>query len=86
MMEREKQSSMLRRIQEVQFAALELGLYLDTHPNDSAALVDFETVNEKLRKIVREYERQCGPLFAVGQTIRSQETWLWAEGPWPWEM
>ena len=79
-MEREKQSAMLRKVQEVQFTAHELGLYLDTHPTDAAALVDFETANEKLRRMVREYERQCGPMFAVGQS------WLWAEGPWPWEM
>ena len=85
-MQREKQVAMIRKIQEVQFTALELGLYLNTHPNDVTALLDFETANEKLRKMIREYERQCGPMFSVGQTIRSQETWLWADGPWPWEV
>lgn len=84
-MEREKQVSMQRKIQEVQFAAQELALYLDTHPTDHAALLDFETANEKLRRMIREYERQCGPMFTIGQSIRSQETWLWADGPWPWE-
>ena len=85
-MQREKQVAMIRKIQEVQFTALELGLYLNTHPNDATEMLEFETANEKLRKMIREYERQCGPMFSVGQTIRSQETWLWADGPWPWEV
>lgn len=84
-MEREKLLAMQRKIEEVQFTAHELGLYLDTHPSDETAVLDFETANEKLRRMIREYERQVGPMFAVGQSCRSQDRWLWAEGPWPWE-
>ncbi|NLP41471.1 MAG: spore coat protein CotJB, partial [Veillonellaceae bacterium] len=33
----EKQIAMLRRLQEMEFVAVELNLYLDTHPCDTEA-------------------------------------------------
>ncbi|MCL6477312.1 MAG: spore coat protein CotJB [Peptococcaceae bacterium] len=77
--------SLLRQIMELQFTAIELNLFLDTHPENQEALRDIKNVNERLRALVDEYERLYGPLTPFS-TRTGQEKWLWIEEPWPWEM
>ena len=48
-----KRETLLKKISTYQFAALDLQIYLDTHPNDRAAL-------EKAEK----YKAMAGPLIA----------------------
>jgi spore coat protein JB len=43
----EKRLSMLKEIQALEFFAIELNLFLDTHPGDRAALRDFYAIREK---------------------------------------
>ena len=45
-----KRQSALLRIMELEFAAIELNLFLDTHPEDRCALADFEKVSQELMK------------------------------------
>lgn len=75
---------LLRQIMELEFTAIELNLFLDTHPDSREALADYKAVNERLTALRAEYERQCGPLlpFSAG----GDECWNWIEEPWPWEM
>jgi spore coat protein JB len=77
---------LLRRIQELEFIAVELNLYLDNHPNDTRALTEYNRVHDELRKQIEQYDRSCGPLLGFGQSRNHGNTWLWAEQPWPWEM
>lgn len=75
--------------QAMDFAAWEIRLYLDTHPDDSRAL-----------ELYRLYCEKSGyPSYACtfamtsddqGSTARggcaaSYETWRWLDDPWPWE-
>ncbi len=71
---------MLRRLAAVEFAAHELHIYLDTHPNDTsagAALNEYEKQSAVLRK---EYEEKFGPLTPGDDGNR----WAWIADPWPW--
>lgn len=77
--------SMLREIQELEFAAIELNLFLDTHPQDQAALRDYYTVRNNLMEIRKRYEEIYGPLTVAGFTP-TKYPWQWIEGPWPWEI
>ncbi len=77
--------SMLKEIQELEFTAIDLNLFLDTHPQDRAALKDFYTVRDKLLAAVKCYEERYGPLTVSGFTP-TQYPWQWIEGPWPWEI
>ncbi len=77
--------AMLRTIQELEFVAVELNLFLDTHPQDQAALRDFYAVRNQLVEAVKRYEQIYGPLTATGCTPR-QNQWLWIQSPWPWEI
>lgn len=77
--------TLLRQIMELQFTAIELNLFLDTHPDNQEALRDIAVVNDKLAEMIREYERQYGPLFPFSPKVDTK-TWRWIEEPWPWEM
>ena len=84
----DKQAAMLKRIQEIEFVAIELNLYLDTHPCDEDALNDYQCAVEVLRKLKAEYECEYGPLlnFGHGGGNVMGKPWQWAQGPWPWEL
>lgn len=78
--------AMLKRIQEMEFVAIELNLYLDTHPCDEEAINDYNCAVEALRQLKNEYESQFGPLLNFGMGGFSGTPWQWAMGPWPWEI
>ncbi len=82
----EKQMSMLRKIQEIQFVAVELNLYLDTHPCDVDAINDFNCAVQVLEKRKKAYQDEFGPLLNFGFGGYSKEPWQWVESPWPWEI
>lgn len=77
---------LLRKIQEMEFVAVELNLYLDTHPCDEAAINDYNCAVKALRKLKEEFVSQEGPLFNFGWGGYSLCPWQWSLGPWPWEI
>lgn len=77
--------AMLREIQELEFTAIDLNLFLDTHPNDQAALRDFYAVRDQLLAAIKRYEEVYGPLTVLGFTP-CKYPWQWIESPWPWEI
>lgn len=69
-------------LQALCFVLGELGLYLDTHPEDQEAFAVFQRY-AKLEQEGRErYEAQYGPLTQKA-TARS-ERYTWVNDPWPW--
>lgn len=77
-------SELLKKIQEYEFAAVELNLYLDNNPNDKKALYNYNCVCEALRKLKSLYEEKFGPLMNFGFG-KSDCPWQWVNEPWPWE-
>ena len=63
-------------------AALDLQIYLDTHPHDTAMIQKMNGFKEKLKPLVEEYEEKFGPLK---KSMTSTNMWSWIKGPWPWE-
>jgi spore coat protein JB len=78
-------SDTLRRLQEVQFALVELQLYLDMNPDDLRALRQYNGLSEKIMILKHEYEKQRGPLMQYGFS-RAPNRWVWSRTPWPWEI
>jgi spore coat protein JB len=76
----------LRKIQELEFTALELNLYLDTHPEDGKAIEHFNRISDELMQQKYQYEQYYGPLLSYGFGRNNGNTWRWVECPWPWEM
>lgn len=65
------------------FCAVDMMLYLDTHPDDEAALDYFNQCTQLYRNAKMAYEKQYGPLNAFGES--NADEWNWNEGPTPWE-
>lgn len=75
----------LRRLQEVQFALVELQFYLDMNPDDQRAIHQYNYLSEELMRLKQEYETQYGPLAQYGYS-KSPSRWVWSSTPWPWEI
>lgn len=74
-------ADMLERIKCLNFAIIELGLYLDTHPDDEKALCLHRKYCKEYRELTDKYQKVYGPL-----TIQFPcNKWRWLEEPWPWE-
>lgn len=80
-----EQSGMLRKIQEVQFALVELQYYLDMNPEDMRAIHQYNDLAEELTDLRQEYEESHGPLMQFGLS-KSPGRWVWGSTPWPWEI
>ncbi|MDU2065041.1 MAG: spore coat protein CotJB [Sporomusaceae bacterium] len=79
------QMALVKKIQEIQFVAIELALYLDTHPCDKEALDDYNCAVEVLERYLNEYMNQFGSLLWLGHH-GVEGKWDWADQPWPWQM
>lgn len=76
-----KRELLLKRIAAIDFAIVELNLYMDTHPDDDEINEKLNMYREKSSNLRREYESLYGPL-----TLDNQEKnqWGWISDPWPW--
>ncbi|WP_404332749.1 spore coat protein CotJB [Mesobacillus maritimus] len=75
----------LEEIQAVDFAILELNLYLDTHPQDQAAMQQFNQYTQYSKKLKSEFEARYGPLQHFGNSY-TDANWSWGSAPWPWQI
>lgn len=73
----------LFEVQKYNFAAYDMLLFLDTHPDDKKAFKIFSELVMKLKKLKKEYEADFGPLEAYNSVYSGAFKWL--ESPWPWE-
>ena len=74
----------LKTVQKYMFAAYDLQLFLDTHPNDSEALKMYSDVVKKAEDARADFEKRYGPLSAFSAAYDTQN-WQWNENPWPWD-
>lgn len=75
----------LKRIMAQEFTAVELNLYLDTHPHDKRALHEYNETVHRLSVLKKEYQERFGPLTNFGYDF-SRYPWQWIEEPWPWQI
>lgn len=76
---------LLHQLQTVDFVLVELNLYLDTHPNDTQAIQQYNTYVQKRYQLKQDFESRFGPLTHFGHSY-NQCPDGWSEGPWPWEV
>lgn len=80
-----KSSDLMNNIQKLQFAAVELNLYLDNFPKDENATEDYKKISKKLDKLINEYESKYGPIRNFGDAYL-EDPKSWVNSPWPWEL
>lgn len=72
---------LLQAVDEASFYMQDLNLYLDTHPNDTAAIEMFKEACKQYKTCKEAFECSCYPLNACGS--RDNECWDWLRGAWP---
>lgn len=80
-----ERKQLLMQIMAEEFTAVELNLFLDTHPDDRKALNDYNEAVTRLAQLKVQYEQRYGPLTNFGESPGGN-TWRWVDEPWPWEM
>lgn len=65
------------------FAARELQLYLDTHPEDKEAFALLKRTLAFREKALGNYTENCGPLRL--EDMGQEDRYTWLNSPWPWE-
>lgn len=75
---------LLNLIMKYQLYAIDLNLFLDTHPDCKDAQEDYKIISSKLCSSIRDYEKQYAPLVNFGQAS-SVNSKAWIDSPWPWE-
>ena len=73
----------LDQLRALEFVVLELGLYLDTHPDDKEAFWIFQKYAALAEKARTTYVDQTGPLTMADAAKGSRYSWI--DGPWPWQ-
>lgn len=84
MVNSDKECTPLTELMALEFAVVELGLYLDTHPNDGDALEVFRDYVERAKEAKCAYEQKFGPLML--KEGGKSNCWDWICDPWPWDV
>ena len=74
----------LLNLNQLHFAAHELNLYLDVHPDDRSALNEFNRYRKMANEAMIAYENQYRPLD-VSSDVLEAYPWAWEGTVWPWE-
>ncbi len=74
----------LNELQALSFVILELGLYLDTHPEDDEAFYLYQQY-VKLEEETRKKLADSGHSYQFYQTESAHnDSYTWINDPWPW--
>ena len=72
---------MMDEIKALNFAVIELNLYLDTHPEDKRALSTHNEYVKMLNELKDRYQQAYEPL----SIYYPYNECGWQSSPWPWE-
>lgn len=75
-------STPLSELQALEFVVLELGMYLNTHPDDTEAFTLFKQYAAMEKAAKAAYESKFGPL--TKSAAATGERYNWLQEPWPW--
>lgn len=76
---------MLEQLQILDFALVELNLYLDTHLEDLKAIEQFNQLTQERTRLANQFQELYGPLQNFGRAY-SKCPWEWNQTPWPWQV
>ena len=68
---------------EAEFAAHDLNLYLDLHPQDGNILDLFNQYRRQGNQLMMEYEKKYGPLTTSSDTLNTSP-FMWEAQAFPW--
>ncbi len=78
-----EQEQLFLNMAENEFAAHDLNIYLDLHPQDGNALDLFNQYRVKANQAMMEYESKYGPLTTNSNEL-TESPFLWSTQAFPW--
>ncbi|MDD6223971.1 MAG: spore coat protein CotJB [bacterium] len=78
-----EQAELLLNVDQLTFAAHELNLYLDVHPEDQNMIRLFNQYQKMANEAIERYEKKYGPLTV--NTESNPDVFSWQAYSWPWE-
>ena len=75
------QEIMLKRISAIDFAIVELNLYMDTHPYDQEVNSKLNDYRNQSSTLKTQYQEKYGPITSGSE---EDNRWGWIADPWPW--
>ncbi|AOZ93849.1 spore coat protein CotJB [Paenibacillus crassostreae] len=75
----------LEELQIVDFALVELNLFLDTHPEDLNSIKQYNQLSQERTRLAKQFQEVYGPLMNFGHAY-SKFPWEWSQAPWPWQV
>ncbi len=74
---------LLKSLMELDFIAVDMGLYLNTHPCDCVMIDEYNKVITSAQVLREKFESKYGPLCSFRSY--AQNGWEWIDNPWPWQ-
>ena len=68
----------------IEFAAHDLSLYLDTHPEDVEAFAVYRDLLRLSEEGAKRYAARYGPICKTDMI--DSDSFSWLQSPWPWEL
>ena len=78
------QAKMLTDIDSLEFALIDLNLYLDVYPDDKNAIELFNKYRNEQNELLHTYQNKFGPILLNSDSLNNMP-WMWDNKPWPWE-
>ncbi len=75
---------LLQKLSAAAFGAIDVQLFLDTHPDDKTALAALRKYKKEAFSLKSEFESRFGPLTPCD--IYGDTSYEWVNGPWPWDV
>lgn len=79
-----EKDALLEQVQTYSFAAHDVNLFLDTHPEDKEAIELFNRYNTEADRLTKQYVSKYGPVTIVENEGLNKYPWAWEQKPWPW--
>ena len=76
---------LLKKLSELDFIAVDLGLFLNTHPDNTEAILAYNQVITAADAVRMKYEETYGPLCSFRSYASNTNHWTWIHDPWPWQ-
>ncbi len=81
---KDERQKLFLEFSQMDFAAHELNLYLDLHPDDKNALTLFNEYRKKANSLLDKYESMYGPL-TINSDALNKSPFLWEEENFPFD-
>ena len=79
-----EQARMLTDLDALEFAMVDLSLYLDVNPDDRRAIELYNKYRLENEELLKLYQDRFGPILLNSDALNNMP-WMWDNRPWPWE-